>query len=37
MRMKAKTPCLYTFKDKNESQNIWDKLFNCKSFATKHF
>jgi hypothetical protein len=29
-------PCLYTFQDDNESQNIWDKLFSCKSFVTKN-
>jgi hypothetical protein len=36
-KCKDKTPCLYNFQDKNESQNIWDKLFSCKLFATKKF
>jgi hypothetical protein len=36
MKMWDKTPCLYTFQVENESQNIWDKIFNYKSFVTKN-
>ncbi len=31
-KMSDKIPCLYTFQDGNAIQNIWDKLFSCKSF-----
>jgi hypothetical protein len=34
MKMWDKTPWLYTFQDENESENIWDKTFSYKSFAT---
>jgi hypothetical protein len=36
MKMWNETPCLYTFQDENESQNIWDKNFGYKSFATRN-
>ncbi len=45
MKMQDKTPCLYTFQDENESQNIWNKnlvashlrlnIFSCKLLAIK--
>jgi len=34
MKMRDKTPCIYTFQDENK--NIWDNFFNYKSFATKN-
>jgi hypothetical protein len=37
MKMQDKTPCLYTFQNENEIQNIWDKLFSCKLLAIKMF
>jgi len=37
LKMWDKTPCLYIFQNEGESQNIWDKIFNYKSLATKHF
>jgi len=37
MKMSDKKHYLYIFQDDIESQNIWDKILSCKSFAIKHF